>query len=68
MPTRFSHLSDVSLHWAPRLRGADDTPEPPTTALQDGLVAELLAADTLLLGAPMYTSHLRADRVTARTM
>ncbi|SBW24303.1 hypothetical protein FDG2_4098 [Candidatus Protofrankia californiensis] len=51
MPTRFPHLSDVSLHWASRLRGADDTPEPSTTALQDGLVAELLAADALLPGA-----------------
>jgi FMN-dependent NADH-azoreductase len=48
------HLAASALHWAPRLRHADEAPDPRACALQDQLVAELLAADVLLVGAPMY--------------
>jgi FMN-dependent NADH-azoreductase len=48
------HLADAALHWAPRLRQAGETPDPAAAAFQDELVAELLAADVLLMGVPMY--------------
>lgn len=48
------HLSDSSLHWPPRLRPDDATPPADDEALQAELIAELLAADVLLVGAPMY--------------
>jgi FMN-dependent NADH-azoreductase len=48
------HLAASALHWAPRLRHADEAPDPRACALQDQLIAELLAADVLLVGAPMY--------------
>lgn len=48
------HLADASLHWAAGLRGAGAAPPAAAQALQDELIAELLAADVLLVGAPMY--------------
>jgi FMN-dependent NADH-azoreductase len=52
------HLADAALHWPARLRG--EVPEPPAeaAALQEELLAELLAADALLVGAPMYNYSL----------
>ena len=53
------HLADAVLHWPPRLRpdgaaGADPAALAAAEALQDELVGELLAADALLVGAPLY--------------
>lgn len=52
------HLPDASLHWAPRLRSSSDSPSAAAEDLQQALVAELLAADVLLVGAPMYNYSL----------
>ncbi len=53
------HLADAVLHWPPRLRpegaaSADPAALAAAGALQDELVGELLAADVLLVGAPLY--------------
>ena len=53
------HLADAVLHWPPRLRPEGAASTGPAAlaaaeALQDELVAELLAADVLLIGAPLY--------------
>ena len=53
------HLADAVLHWPPRLRpeGAASTDQgvlAAAEALQDELVGELLGADVLLVGAPLY--------------
>jgi FMN-dependent NADH-azoreductase len=53
------HLVDAVLHWPPRLRpegaaSADPAVLATDEALQDELIGELLAADVLLVGAPMY--------------
>ena len=52
------HLSDAALHWAPALRPVvlPDAPDPDAAAVawQDTLLAELTAADVVLIGAPMY--------------
>jgi FMN-dependent NADH-azoreductase len=53
------HLVDAVLHWPPRLRpegaaAADPAALAADEALQDELIGELLAADVLLVGAPMY--------------
>jgi FMN-dependent NADH-azoreductase len=52
------HLADAALHWPERLRG--DVPAPPAAAaaLQEELLTELLAADAVLVGAPMYNYSL----------
>lgn len=52
------HLPDPALHWAPRLR--PDGVEVPAEeeARQTELIAELTAADVLLVGAPMYNYSL----------
>jgi len=52
------HLSHPALHWAPRLRRPGEFPDPAAAAAQDALLAELLAADVLLVGAPMYNWSL----------
>lgn len=52
------HLVDAASHWAPRLRPADAAPPAAESALQETLLAELLAADVLLIGAPMYNYSL----------
>ncbi|MFD8526616.1 FMN-dependent NADH-azoreductase [Streptosporangium canum] len=52
------HLADASLHWAARLRSADASPEPAAEDLQQRLIAELLGADVLLLGFPLYNYSL----------
>lgn len=48
------HLADAALHWPERLRPAGTVVPAEDAARQQALIAELLAADVLLLGAPMY--------------
>ncbi|MET0236057.1 MAG: NAD(P)H-dependent oxidoreductase [Kibdelosporangium sp.] len=52
------HLPDANLHWAPALRPAGASPDPAAEDLQQRLVAELLAADVLLIGVPLYNYSL----------
>ncbi|TPW73765.1 FMN-dependent NADH-azoreductase [Schumannella sp. 10F1B-5-1] len=52
------HLPDPALHWAPRLRVEGATPPAAAVALQDELIAELSAADAVVIGAPMYNYSL----------
>ena len=52
------HLPDASLHWPERLRPADASPPAEAVTLQEVLIAELLAADALVVGAPMYNYSL----------
>jgi FMN-dependent NADH-azoreductase len=53
------HLADAVLHWPPHLRPegaatADPAALAAAEALQDELIGELLTADVLLVGAPLY--------------
>ena len=53
------HLADAVLHWPPHLRPegaatADPAALAAAEARQDELIGELLTADVLLVGAPMY--------------
>ena len=53
------HLADAVLHWPPALRPEGAASVDPAAlaageALQDELVGELLGADVLLVGAPLY--------------
>lgn len=48
------HLPSNVLHWAPSLRGADESVDPAHDRYQEELVGELLDADVVLVGAPMY--------------
>ena len=59
------HVADAALHWPPRLRpaggegaggtaGAGQEAFTAAESLQNQLINELLAADVLLVGAPMY--------------
>ncbi|MDN5915301.1 MAG: NAD(P)H-dependent oxidoreductase [Pseudonocardia sp.] len=48
------HLVDADLHWPPRLRPADAAPPAEAERLQQTLLDELLAADVLVIGAPLY--------------
>jgi FMN-dependent NADH-azoreductase len=53
------HLADAVLHWPPHLRPAGAASADPgalamAEALQDELIGELLGANVLLVGAPMY--------------
>src|ERR1700758_3668679 len=53
------HLTDAVLHWPAQLRpdgaaSVDVTALAAAEALQDELIDELLAADVLLVGAPLY--------------
>lgn len=47
------HFSTPALHWAEALRGAEPVPAD-QDALQASVIAELLAADVVVIGAPMY--------------
>jgi FMN-dependent NADH-azoreductase len=49
-----SHLPHHLLHWAPDLLGAGESLDPEHERYQDELIDELLAADVVVLGAPMY--------------
>ncbi|TFD88962.1 FMN-dependent NADH-azoreductase [Cryobacterium serini] len=48
------HLTDAALHFPPRLRPKGASPSPEQEALQLQLIAELVAADVLLIGVPLY--------------
>jgi FMN-dependent NADH-azoreductase len=48
------HLPTNALHWAPNLRVAGETVDRDDERYQQRLIDELLAADVVLLGAPMY--------------
>jgi FMN-dependent NADH-azoreductase len=53
------HLADAVLHWPPQLRpegaaSADLAALAAAEALQDELIGELIGADVLLVGAPLY--------------
>jgi FMN-dependent NADH-azoreductase len=53
------HLADAVLHWPPHLRPEGAASAAPAAlaaaeALQDELIGELLAADALLVGTPLY--------------
>jgi FMN-dependent NADH-azoreductase len=48
------HLTDAALHWPARLRPADAAPDPAEEHVQQELIDQLLSADVLLIGAPMY--------------
>lgn len=52
------HLPDAALHWAPRLRLPDTAVDVAAQQLQDELISELVEADALLVGAPMYNWSL----------
>ena len=52
------HLPDALLHWAPALRSPGEVADPAAEARQRGYLDELLAADVLLVGAPMYNWSL----------
>ncbi len=47
------HLRERAQHWPEALRGGDPLEES-TRRMQDRLIAELLDADALVVGAPMY--------------
>jgi FMN-dependent NADH-azoreductase len=48
------HLPTNALHWAPRLRVAGETVPADAAALQERLIGEVMAADVVVVGAPMY--------------
>jgi FMN-dependent NADH-azoreductase len=48
------HLPHPMLHWTPGLRSGDDRIDPDDERYQDQLIGELLDADVVVLGAPMY--------------
>ena len=48
------HLPTSALHWAPRLRTTEEVVPPGAERLQKVLIDELLNADVVLVGAPMY--------------
>jgi FMN-dependent NADH-azoreductase len=52
------HLSQADLHFPARLRPAGSVVDPVQEALQNTLVAELLAADVLVIGVPLYNYSL----------
>ncbi len=48
------HLPTNALHWAPRLRTADEVVPADAEQLQKVLIEELTNADVVVIGAPMY--------------
>ncbi|MGW0177708.1 FMN-dependent NADH-azoreductase [Rhodococcus sp. NPDC003322] len=52
------HLPDSELHYAARLRRAGASPDPDAEARQAALIAEVVAADVVVIGAPMYNWSL----------
>ncbi|WP_024794584.1 FMN-dependent NADH-azoreductase [Tomitella biformata] len=52
------HLPDAGLHYARRLRTAQEMPDAAAEALQAELIAEVIAADVVVIGAPMYNWSL----------
>jgi FMN-dependent NADH-azoreductase len=52
------HLPDAALHWPRRLRPKHAVPPADAETLQSELLTELIAADVLLVDAPMYNFSL----------
>lgn len=52
------HLPDSWLHWPAEMRPPGLTLPAGSELLQEGIIAELLAADVVLIGAPMYNYSL----------
>lgn len=52
------HLADAELHYAPRLRVSGVAVDPAAEAVQTELIAEVAAADVVVIGAPMYNWSL----------
>jgi len=52
------HVVDSALHWARELRTPDETPNPEAEAKQQELLEELIRADVLLIGLPLYNYSL----------
>lgn len=52
------HLPDSGLHYARRLRIEGEAPDPEAESLQSELIAEVVAADVVVIGAPMYNWSL----------
>ncbi|WNY34121.1 NAD(P)H-dependent oxidoreductase [Curtobacterium flaccumfaciens] len=48
------HLESSALHWAAADRTADETVAPEADALRQEVIDELLAADVVVVGAPLY--------------
>ncbi|MEP6560254.1 MAG: NAD(P)H-dependent oxidoreductase [Nakamurella sp.] len=48
------HLPTNALHWAHDLRTSSEVVSPEAAALQDRLIQEVINADTVVVGAPMY--------------
>jgi FMN-dependent NADH-azoreductase len=48
------HLADASLHWPARLRPEDAAPPAEAEQLQGELITELVRADAIVVGAPLY--------------
>ncbi|MBM9468143.1 FMN-dependent NADH-azoreductase [Nakamurella leprariae] len=58
------YLSDPALHWPPRLRPPGATPPADQERVQQEVLDELLAADAVVIGAPMYNYSLPATLKT----
>jgi FMN-dependent NADH-azoreductase len=54
------HLPHPQLHWAAALRDGD-APDPADEARQDALITELLDADVLVIGYPLYNYSLPSN-------
>lgn len=58
------YLSDASLHFPARLRSPGATPDPVQERLQQDIISELLSADVVLLGVPLYNYSMPATLKT----
>lgn len=58
------YLSDASLHFPAHLRPVDASPNPAHEALQQKILDELLGADVVLIGVPLYNYSMPATLKT----
>ena len=58
------YLTDADLHFPAHLRPADANPDTAQELLQERLIAELLGADVLLIGVPLYNYSMPATLKT----
>ena len=58
------YLTDADLHFPAHLRPADASPDATQELLQERLIAELLGADVLLIGVPLYNYSMPATLKT----
>jgi len=58
------YLSDASLHFPAHLRPADAHPDPAQEALQQEILSELLRADVVVIGVPLYNYSMPATLKT----